>query len=291
MVFVSCAQFYADVFLWRCFTDQDCGYYVDVGAAWPDVDSVIKVFYDKGWSRINIEPNEDLDSKLCTQRPRDLNLNVAVSDREKDIEISFFQNVGLSTADQEIAQKPISNGEIFESRIVKAYSLATILNDHLPPNQVIDFLKIDVEGLDRSVLEGIDFCKTRPKIILVESTAPMSQDETWEGWETILTGNSNVFACFHGLNRFYIANEHLYLKLHFLLPVNLRDDVETQKTSHLPQENDWLKKQLQDNEMDIVKLGKEITSVYDSKSWRITKIFRQVMYGLEKFAIRRVRSK
>lgn len=268
MTFVSYAQFFEDVFLWRCFKDQDSGYYVDVGAAWPDVDSVTKAFYDKGWTGINIEPNADLHAMLCAQRPRDLNLNVAISDTEMDLELSFFQNAGLSTANQKIAEKHISNGEICEARSVKAFSLSTILSNYLPPDQVIDFLKIDVEGLERNVLEGADFRKIRPKIIVVESTAPMSSEETWEEWEFILTANDYIFAYFDGLNRFYISHEHLYLKSHFLLPVNLWDKVETHDSIRLRQENNVLKQQLEG-------IRQEITSAYKIRNWWITKMFRR----------------
>ena len=104
------------------------------------------------------------------------------SDTNTNIEISFFQggNAGLSTADPTIAEGHISKGEMCETQSIKAFNLTTILSTHLPLNQDIDFSKIDVEGFEDSVLRGADFWTYRPKIILVESTAPLSQETTWQ---------------------------------------------------------------------------------------------------------------
>lgn len=57
MSFISYAQNYEDVMLWRALKHIANGFYIDVGAAWPDKHSVTKAFYDRGWRGINIEPN------------------------------------------------------------------------------------------------------------------------------------------------------------------------------------------------------------------------------------------
>ena len=57
MRFISYAQNYEDVMLWRALQHIENGFYIDVGAAWPDVDSVTKAFYDKGWRGINKSTN------------------------------------------------------------------------------------------------------------------------------------------------------------------------------------------------------------------------------------------
>ena len=46
--------------------------------------------------------------------------------------------------------------------------MTEILDNHLPQNQEIDFLSIDVEGLDFMVLKSNDFEKYKPKVILIE---------------------------------------------------------------------------------------------------------------------------
>jgi hypothetical protein len=58
MRFISYAQNFEDVMLWRALKGLKKGFYIDVGAHDPEVDSVTKAFYDRGWCGINIEPAE-----------------------------------------------------------------------------------------------------------------------------------------------------------------------------------------------------------------------------------------
>ena len=48
------------------------------------------------------------------------------------------------------------------------YTLAEILDSYLPSERAIDFLSVDVEGLDYQVLTSNDWQKYAPKIVLVE---------------------------------------------------------------------------------------------------------------------------
>ena len=56
VTFVSYAQNFEDVMLWRALRHVESGFYIDVGAAHPDDYSVTRAFYDRGWSGINVEP-------------------------------------------------------------------------------------------------------------------------------------------------------------------------------------------------------------------------------------------
>ena len=78
MTFISYSQNYEDLMLWRALKGLSNGFYIDVGAAWPNKDSVTKAFYISGWNGINIEPNPELFSELNLHRPRDINLQIAI---------------------------------------------------------------------------------------------------------------------------------------------------------------------------------------------------------------------
>ena len=54
---VSYAQNFEDVMLRRALQDIESGFYVDIGAADPDLDSVTRWFYSNGWRGINVEPD------------------------------------------------------------------------------------------------------------------------------------------------------------------------------------------------------------------------------------------
>ncbi|NLY09869.1 MAG: FkbM family methyltransferase [Tissierellia bacterium] len=222
MSFISYAQNFEDIMLWRALKHIENGFYIDVGAGDPHQDSVTKAFYERGWRGINIEPIPQLYEKLVRERPRDINLQVAAGDKEKEIVIYELPDTGLSTLDLSIAERhEKERGYKKVERIVKSQTLTQICKDiHLSP---IHFLKIDVEGAEKEVLEGTDFSIVRPWIILVESTIPNSRIENYSEWEPILLNANYEFVYFDGLNRFYVAKEHPELKESFKLPPNCFD--------------------------------------------------------------------
>ena len=85
MSFISYAQNYEDVMLWRALGYVGQGFYIDVGANDPEGDSVTRAFYDRGWNGINIEPMAEHFAQLKAGRPRDINLQAAVGDTQGEI--------------------------------------------------------------------------------------------------------------------------------------------------------------------------------------------------------------
>ena len=104
MSFISYAQNYEDVMLRRALKDIDKGFYIDVGAQDPVVDSVTKAFYDVGWSGVNIEPSIEWHSKLEISRPNDINLQFATGKQEGTLEFFEIPDTGLSTLDEGLAK-------------------------------------------------------------------------------------------------------------------------------------------------------------------------------------------
>lgn len=88
MTFISYAQNFEDVMLRRALKDVKKGFYIDVGANDPVIDSVIKAFYDTGCRGINIEPVHDWLEKLQKYRPDDINIQTAVGNRKDNIKLS-----------------------------------------------------------------------------------------------------------------------------------------------------------------------------------------------------------
>ena len=83
-----------DVLLNRVFQGLSDGFYIDVGANDPVVDSVTKLFYDRGWTGINVEPDENCWRRLDSSRPRDRNLNLGLSDRPGNAHLPHRQAGG-----------------------------------------------------------------------------------------------------------------------------------------------------------------------------------------------------
>lgn len=214
---ISYAQNFEDVILARVFGQRPSGFYVDVGANHPEIDSVSRHFYGLGWRGINIEPGTIFEA-LRAARPEDVNLNVAASDISG--KATFYEvpdahglsrlnspNLGLTnTIPREVPTVP----------------LREILAEH-GSDKPIDFLSIDVEGHEQQVLNGNDWVRFRPQVVLVEATLPNSQQPAHENWEPILRQADYEFAYFDGLNRFYVPREKGELVERFNLPPNVFD--------------------------------------------------------------------
>lgn len=221
--FVSYAQNFEDVMLRRALRDVERGFYIDVGAQREEPDSVTKAFSLAGWRGINIEPHPDYFEELVLGRPDDINLDVAIGEREGLLTISFIDDTGLSTADSGIASQHAAAGYAIRTQEVSMLTLDTVWQRHVPNGQPVHFLKVDVEGLERAVLAGNDWKNNRPWIVLVEATLPNSQVENHASWEPILLEAGYVFVYADGLNRFYVAPEHAERSASFKYPPNVFD--------------------------------------------------------------------
>jgi FkbM family methyltransferase len=223
MSFISYAQNFEDVMLWRALKHIDQGFYIDVGANDPDEDSVTKAFYELGWRGINVEPVTQWFESLEKARPRDVNLQFALGAEPGEITLNVIPDTGLSTVENKFAeQHEAEHGYQSRKLRVKMDTLTRVCERfHLAP---IHFLKIDVEGAEKAVLQGTDFEKIRPWIILVEATLPNRMEESYSDWEPILLNGGYEYAYFDGLNRFYVAGEHENLKAAFKTPPNVFDD-------------------------------------------------------------------
>lgn len=194
---VSYSQNREDLILHVILSNVKKGFYVDVGANYPEQDSVTKFFYDRGWRGINIEPIPELYQLLKAARPRDLNLNIGVSDKSGILKLRQYSNGlnGWSTFSNEIKDL---RGEIeHKDYDVPVETLETVFKKNNITE--IDFLKIDVEGLEYKVLAGNNWDMYKPKVVIVENTPGE--------WMQLLKKKhySNIF--FDGLNQYFVRSD------------------------------------------------------------------------------------
>lgn len=212
MTFISYAQNFEDVRLWRALKQIENGFYIDVGANDPNHDSVTKAFYDNGWQGVNVEPMQDYYDALSRQRPRDANVQCIASDQPGEMTFYAIADTGLSTADAAVAQQHKDQGMDVRSLTVKSRTLTSICEQYAA-DRCIHFLKIDVEGHEESVLRGMDFTRFRPWIIVIET--PWERDHTWE---PLVTDAGYQAILFDGLNTWFLADEYMKLKPAFDIP-------------------------------------------------------------------------
>jgi FkbM family methyltransferase len=179
------------------------GFFIDIGAQDPVTDSVTKHFYDEGWTGVNIEPVFEHFQDLQKARPRDLNLQLVVSD-ENDEEQPFIYipGTGLSTIHAENANRAVARGHTQEMRYIHRRTLQHICELYVPVGH-IDFLKIDVEGSEEAVIRGHDWERWRPELVIVEATHPCTDEPSYHGWEPYLLEQGYELVHDDGLNRFY----------------------------------------------------------------------------------------
>lgn len=221
MSFISYAQNFEDVMLWRALKDVDQGFYIDVGANDPTTDSVTKAFYERGWHGINVEPLTSHYQDLLADRSRDINLCCAAGETRGEIEVFECDIRGWATAAQSVVDKHVQRGHEGVYHRVPLRTLADICQEYVTSD--IHFLKIDVEGLEKQVIRGGDFHKFRPWIVVIEATKPNSTEEVHEQWEDLLLAANYQLAYADGLNRFYVAAEHPELLQSLQYPPNVFD--------------------------------------------------------------------
>jgi len=222
---ISYAQNAEDVVLARVFAGQAAGRYLDLGAGDPVVASVTKHFYDLGWRGINVEPIPAKARELRSARPDDVTLQVAVGAAPGTAKLHVVEDEwGWSTLDDDLA------GHYRDDRRwqvgvveVELTTLAALLDAHPGP---VDFLKIDVEGAERAVIEGADWTRHRPRVLVVEATEPGSPKPTHEQWEPMLLDAGYRCALFDGLNRFYGQSDDADVLAALAAPANVFDDYE-----------------------------------------------------------------
>lgn len=162
-----------DMILRRIFENQRTGFYVDVGAHHPFRFSNTYHFYKQGWRGINIDAMPDSMELFKKFRSRDVNLEVPIGNGNQVLTYFAFNEPALNGFSEKISrERHGKNGYFIQQEIkLKISKLSSVLDKHLPQEVKIDFLSIDVEGLDFDILQSNDWVKYKPKCILVEILA------------------------------------------------------------------------------------------------------------------------
>lgn len=166
---ISFAQEGEDLIIAELLGPRQNGFYVDIGAYDPTRFSNTRYFYDRGWNGINIEPSPLALSKFKALRKRDINLNLGISDVTGNLEFYMFEEAALNTFQPERV-KLLETTTPYRSTgkvQVPVRLLKDVLNEYAKGRK-IDFMNIDVESHEMSVLHSNDWNKYRPAVLLVE---------------------------------------------------------------------------------------------------------------------------
>lgn len=234
---MSYAQNLEDVVLWRALHGQTPGRYVEVGANDHTKHSISRAFYDRGWSGVEVEPVPALAAAFREARPRDVVVEAAVTSQDREeVVLHLIPDTGLSTLRDDVGAEHARSGWPVEEVTVPARRLDAVLDEHLQPGEDIHFLVIDTEGAERSVLESIDLRRWRPWVLVIEATAPMSDQRTHEDWEELVLDAGYRHCLFDGLSRWYVAEEHPELEHALDHPACVLDHFVSQRLHDADQE-------------------------------------------------------
>ena len=204
--FVSYSLNFEDVILHRLFPVTQTGFYVDVGAGHPRFENDTFFFYLRGWRGINIEPNHFFHCAFMKERPRDINLQVVLSDSSGGA-LNYYElnGSGLSTCDVEQATAYQAAGRDIVLREVPVTTLSSILTE--AGVDYINILKVDVEGFEEKVLNGNDWDKFRPDVVVVEAIYPERPIRRPTKILSFMEQRGYRHVHFDGLNDFYLERE------------------------------------------------------------------------------------
>lgn len=193
------AQYNEDIILLALFDGVDKGFYVDVGANSPVTDSATKIFYDKGWSGINIEPIQKFYDQLQKDRPEDVNLCLGAGEKTGTATLREFVKLPGHSTFSDAEKKQHSSSSAYTDYQVPIKPLKDIFAEQKVER--INFLKVDVEGFEHEVMAGNDWSKYRPEVVCIEA------NHEAKSWRAILTNNNYKLFIADGLNEYHIAKE------------------------------------------------------------------------------------
>jgi FkbM family methyltransferase len=168
--------------------NYDNGFFIEAGANDGIDQSYTRWLDSKNWSGLLIEPNKLKLNEAKKRRPNCICENYALvsdtykkntilgdfnhTDRESSL-TAMVMDYGHFVDDELIFQKKRRENNGIE---VLATTLTNLLLKHNINN--IDFLSLDVEGYELSVLNGLNFELHRPKYILLEVLANSPREDS-----------------------------------------------------------------------------------------------------------------
>ena len=163
------SQWGEDIIISEFFKNKDYGTYFDIGCFHPYMYSNTCLLHKKGWAGINIDINQTSIDLFKISRPKDLNLCTTINDTKKKCKIYFDHPFSpVNTLDKRYFKD--FKKDFFKTTSIKSVWSMTvdeILN--LSGVNNIDYINIDVEGMDYKILNQLIPKKLKPQLISIET--------------------------------------------------------------------------------------------------------------------------
>ena len=201
------SQFDEEVFLKKYFRNYEKGKYLDLGCFHPVRDNNTYQLYKRNWNGINIDLNPLTIELFNFSRPRDTNLNTALSRKSGKKNLYYFGEFSpLNTLDFNHLNFLKKNFNIkrnqYKIKKIKTENINSILNKYR--FNKIDFLSIDLEGQEYEALRDFNFKRYKVNLLSVEmlSHNPLSKKIS-KKIDRLLVRNNFKLVYKTGINYFY----------------------------------------------------------------------------------------
>lgn len=170
-LFKKNSQFSEDKVIEKLFKNNFNGKFVDIGCFHPTRDNNTYRLYRKGWRGINIDLNPLSIDLFKILRSKDININAAISSKNKTTKFFFKGELSpLNTLDKNqlnfFKSRFLINKNDFKEKIIKTIKINDVLEKYKYQN--IDFMSIDVEGLEYEIIKSINLKRYNINIFCIE---------------------------------------------------------------------------------------------------------------------------
>jgi FkbM family methyltransferase len=165
----------------RFFSNKDSDVLVEVGAAHPEYLSLSALYRNLGWTVVAVEPNPEFCELHRAQGHEVLQFACGDHD-EDDVDFSIVDSRGTTYKGGTVSYESFSSLAIKDSYAklldsdlnvrnikVNLRRLDTLLEEHAPAIERIGILAVDVEGWELEVLNGLDFERFTPRVLIIEN--------------------------------------------------------------------------------------------------------------------------
>ncbi len=151
--------------------------YIDVGCLWPIQHSNSFFFYERGGHGLCIDPNGSVAQDWSATRPRDIFLNAAIAGEAGTMTYIEHENPVFNTLSADRAVMVAKKAATHRGRGATGTRDVEVMTLDSAIAQTdfaarcengLDFLSIDVEGLEEAVINGFSFEPLRPKVVVCE---------------------------------------------------------------------------------------------------------------------------
>ena len=174
----SKSQLFQDLFVLFALDQKRSGYFVEFGAAdGRFLSNTILLEQDQGWHGIVCEPSAKWHADLSASRKCRIDLRCVWNQTGKTLRFSEAPDAVLSTI-SDFASLDGHDRSGSKEYLVETVSLNDLLIQHQAPRKM-DYLSIDTEGSELTILKSFDFTRWSFQIITVEHNFTRARDEIY----------------------------------------------------------------------------------------------------------------